>query len=108
MTGPAEVRSEDVTVKKGGYVIACMFLCTIVTTILLDHVLHLPPFLGMMMGLGVLNVYSYFLQRYESNRGRLEQLEFAPDIQSSQDKTAVPFNIFNILRMAEWDTFLFF
>jgi Na+/H+ antiporter NhaD/arsenite permease-like protein len=99
----------NVRVRKGGYVVAAMLLITIVTTVLLHHTLHLPPFLGMMLGLGVLNLYSYFLHRYEAK-------VFAEGIPDSSKNDGFersserrePFSIFNILRMVEWDTFLFF
>ena len=51
---------------EGWIMVASMFLSTIVVTVLLDHTLHLPPFFGMMLGLGALNLYSYFLHRHES------------------------------------------
>ena len=99
----------NVRVRKGGYVVAGLFLSTIAVTILLDHTLHLPPFLGMMLGLGALNLYSYFLHRHESK-------VFAESIPNSaqnddferRSERPEPFSIFNILRLVEWDTFLFF
>ena len=99
----------NVSVRKGGYVVAAMFLGTIATTITLDHVLHLPPFVGMMLGLGVLNVYSYFLHRYET-RVQAENLPMSTedDALAERSQRREPFSIFNILRMVEWDTFLFF
>jgi Na+/H+ antiporter NhaD/arsenite permease-like protein len=108
--GPgAPLERNDVRVRKGGYVIAGMFLSTIVVTVLLDHALHLPPFLGMMLGLGALNLYSYFLHRHES---RILS-EAIPDSNQNDEfdrgfERREPFSIFNILRMVEWDTFLFF
>src|SRR5512147_1585981 len=47
-------RTEPVRVKHGGYVIVPLFLITIAGTVLLHHVLEIPPFLGMMTGLGAL------------------------------------------------------
>lgn len=99
----------NVRVRKGGYVVAGMFLSTIIVTVLLDHALHLPPFLGMMLGLGALNLYSYFLHRHES---RILS-ESIPDSSQNDDfertsERREPFSIFNILRLVEWDTFLFF
>ncbi|GAA0526353.1 Na+/H+ antiporter NhaD/arsenite permease-like protein [Rhizomicrobium palustre] len=89
---------EHVAVRRGGYVIAGLFLCTIAATVTLDHVLHLPPFLGMMTGLGVLNLYGYFLHGWESRA-------FAT-IPAEEGRE--PFNIFSILEKVEWDTLLFF
>jgi len=105
----APLERANVSVRKGGYIIAAMFLCTIFVTVLLDHTLHLPPFLGMMLGLGSLNLYSYFLHRHESKA----LAETIPDSAQNNDLEREsgrrePFSIFNILRMVEWDTFLFF
>lgn len=103
------IERSKVLVRKGGYTVAAMFLGTIVVTVLLDHTLHLPPFLGMMLGLGALNLYSYFLHRHESK----VFAEGIPDSAKDDDferrsEHREPFSIFNILRMVEWDTFLFF
>lgn len=89
---------EQVKVRRGGFVIAAIFLATIAGTVTLDHTLHLPPFLGMMTGLGVLNLYGYFLHGWEAR-------SFA---KLGPDNEAQPFNIFSILEKVEWDTLLFF
>lgn len=103
------LKQASTSVHKGGYVVAAMFLGTIATTIALDHVLHLPPFVGMMLGLGVLNVYSYFLHRYEA-RVLADNVPVSTedDAMAKRPERRTPFSIFNILRMVEWDTFLFF
>lgn len=87
--------TEQVNVRQGGYVIAGMFLCTIALTVVLDHTLHLPPFLGMMTGLGALNLYGYFLHGWEAR------------VLGPEDDRE-PFNIFSIFAKIEWDTLLFF
>jgi Na+/H+ antiporter NhaD/arsenite permease-like protein len=105
-------RSSKATAKiakvyKGGYVVIGLFLGTIAMTVTLDHVLHLPPFLGMMTGLGVLKMYGYFLRGAES-RAFTKALEgSAPDAKDIW-KARKPFDIFNILEKVEWDTLLFF
>lgn len=86
---------EIVHVRKGGFAIAGLFLLTIAMTVSLDHTLHLPPFLGMMTGLGLLNLYGYFLKRWELRA-------LAPE------SGGTPFNIFEIYTKVEWDTLLFF
>lgn len=86
---------DRVRVRKGGFAIALLFLFTIAMTVTLDHVLHLPPFLGMMTGLGLLNLYGYFLHGWE-----LRVL--------TPEEGRRPFNIFEIFAKIEWDTLLFF
>ncbi|MCP5161245.1 MAG: sodium:proton antiporter NhaD [Hahellaceae bacterium] len=89
------VQNTHVPVKQGGLVICALFLCTIVTAVLFERTLHLPPFLGMMTGLSYLFFYSYWLKIQ------------AHKTQSSSDEIT-EFNIFNKVAKAEWDTLLFF
>lgn len=88
-------QTERIRVRPGGLIIALMFLGTIALTVYLDHTLHLPPFLGMMLGLGGLNLYGYFLHRRET---RTQHANLGLE----------PFNIFRIFAQIEWDTLLFF
>jgi Na+/H+ antiporter NhaD/arsenite permease-like protein len=92
-----EAGSARVSVRPGGYAIAGLFLFTIAMTVTLDHTLHLPPFLGMMTGLGLLNLYGYFLHRHEARA-----------LSGNGDDELRPFNIFEIFEKIEWDTLLFF
>jgi len=86
---------ERVMVRPGGYFIAGLFVFTIAQTVVLDQLLHLPPFLGMMTGLGLLNLYGYFLHGWEQR---------TPGAADGEE----PFNIFRIFEKIEWDTLLFF
>ena len=100
-------RQTGTGVRKGGFMIAGIFLLTIAGTVILDNTLHLPPFLGMMMGLGVLNLYSYFLHRAEARMLACEN-ETEPPFDGNIGTDRRPFSIFNILEKVEWDTLLFF
>ena len=78
---------------------------------LCHSLLHLPPVLGMMMGLGYLQFFGYFLRmtlpgslarkramaEREGDKKRLEKLG-----------SVVPFDVFSKVSRAEWDTLLFF
>jgi Na+/H+ antiporter NhaD/arsenite permease-like protein len=106
--GATHADQADVRIRKGGYAFVALFLLTIAATVVLDRTLHLPPYLGMMMGLGGLNLFSYFLHRAEERE--LPQPEDAtlamqPD---NPAETIKPFSIFTILEKIEWDTLLFF
>lgn len=93
--------------RRGGWFIVALFLATIAATVALDHTLHLPPFLGMMTGLGALNLYSYFLHRAEAR----DLAQDGPSLSLQTGEPARggrPFSIFNILEKTEWDTLLFF
>lgn len=99
----------SVRVRKGGWAIVVLFLLTIAATVVLDHIFDLPPYLGMMMGLGGLNLFSYFLHRAEEREMSHERddsaLAMQPEVPS---QTGRPFSIFIILEKIEWDTLLFF
>ncbi|MDD5579955.1 MAG: sodium:proton antiporter NhaD [Methylobacter sp.] len=86
---PKSSTEEAVQLKPGAIQICFLFLFTIITAVSFKQVLHLPPFMGMMVGLSVLMIYSY----------RINFL-YAPDGQ--------PFDVFHRVRDAEWDTLLFF
>jgi Na+/H+ antiporter NhaD/arsenite permease-like protein len=86
-----EVSNEAaVQLKPGALVICFMFLATIASAVSFKQVLHLPPFMGMMVGLSVLMLYGYYLKVKVTVEG---------------DNA---FNIFDKVRHAEWDTLLFF
>ena len=84
--------NENVSIKRGGLAICVLFMCTIITAVSFEQLLHLPPFLGMMMGLSYLFFFSYYIKVTEKN---------------TFDHTA-EFNIFTKVARAEWDTLLFF
>lgn len=87
-----QARGEKVILKPGGLIVCILFICTIITAVSFEQLLHLPPFLGMMMGLSYLLFFSYYLKISEKNTGKFIH----------------EFNIFNKVAKAEWDTLLFF
>ncbi len=72
---------------KGARRMTILFLLTILTSVLLHHFFNLPPVVGMMLGLGYLQMFAYYT--------KLNQKE--------ED-----FDIFPQLQKIEWDTLLFF
>ena len=102
---------ETVHIKKGGLVVIGLFLFTIALTVTLHNTLHLPPVLGMMTGLGVLKFYGYYLKRFELNHRPPPDAVAGPDLTdlTAQDsRPGRPFDIFDQLARAEWDTLMFF
>lgn len=91
-----------VRVKKGGFVIIGLFLLTIVMTVIMHHTLHIPPFLGMMTGLGFLKIYSYFIRRHEARNWSA-----MPAVQDYKPAKK-PFDVFISMKRVEWDTLMFF
>jgi Na+/H+ antiporter NhaD/arsenite permease-like protein len=63
---------EQVTLKYGAVVIIALFLVTIATAVCFHNFLHLPPAAGMMLGLGLLGLYSYHIKLHE---GRLDHFD---------------------------------
>jgi Na+/H+ antiporter NhaD/arsenite permease-like protein len=87
---PKATTEEAVQLKPGAIQICVMFLLTIVTAVSFKQALHLPPFMGMMVGLSALMLYGY-------------RLKTAYRIEGDD-----AFDIFDKVRHAEWDTLLFF
>ena len=87
-----EPRTDRVTLKPGARGVAVLFAATIVTAVCFKNFLDLPPALGMMLGLGYLQMWSYFLQRRGHRRNDHDMV----------------LDSFTQLQRVEWDTLLFF
>ena len=90
--GMPEPSTEVKQLKPGGAVVVCLFLATIATAVGFKSYFHLPPALGMMLGLGYLQMYSYLLQRIGQRR----------------NDQNIAFDSLREMRHVEWDTLLFF
>ncbi|MCC5451770.1 sodium:proton antiporter NhaD [Rheinheimera sp. UJ51] len=103
--------SEEVELKRGALRIVSLFLITIATAVSCHTFLHLPPVLGMMMGLGYLQFFGYFLrQTLPGSLARKRAMaERAGDVERLKRLGGVvPFDVFSRVQRAEWDTLLFF
>jgi Na+/H+ antiporter NhaD/arsenite permease-like protein len=85
-------RTDRVHLKPGARGVIALFAATIVTAVCFKNFLHLPPALGMMLGLGYLQFWSYFLQR----KGKKQKNE------------DMVLDSFAQVQRVEWDTLLFF
>ncbi|MBM3274577.1 MAG: sodium:proton antiporter NhaD [Candidatus Sericytochromatia bacterium] len=65
--GLPEVRGDQVVMKAGALTTVALLIGTIALAVSFHQVLHLPPVLGMMTGLGVLNLYAFYLKRKLTN-----------------------------------------
>ena len=101
-----EPERERVAVKYGGYGVIALFAVTIGLTVSMHQFLHLPPFLGMMTGLGLLQLFGYVISRRERHTVSAipVQLENLPGVRPLEK----PFDIFISMKRVEWDTLLFF
>jgi len=85
--------SEAVVVAKPGMAgVVLLFAATIATAVLFKNLLNLPPALGMMLGLGYLQMFSYGLQVTGRRRGDEDMI----------------LDSFAQMQRVEWDTLLFF
>jgi NhaD family Na+/H+ antiporter len=92
-----------VSMKRGAKRIVVLFLLTISTAVAFHNFLGLPPVIGMLTGLGYLQLFGFFLKKTahkdESHRDV---------VHGGQMGDLVPFDIFNKIARAEWDTLFFF
>lgn len=93
--GAPPAHDEKISMKLGARRIMALFALTIATAVGCHNFLHLPPVLGMMIGLGYLQIFGYVLKR---NHGR----------RRGESSDGVPFDIFQRIARVEWDTLLFF
>jgi NhaD family Na+/H+ antiporter len=84
--------TETVRAKPGSSGVIVLFALTIATAVSFRNFLHLPPAMGMMLGLGYLQFWSYFLQRKGARLGNDDMV----------------LNSFKQIERVEWDTLLFF
>ena len=78
-----------VEMRRGAKSIIFLGLCTIAMAVSFEQLLGLPPFIGMMTGMGVLMIYGYAIRQFGARRD-------------------VDFDILSKVALAEWDTLLFF
>ncbi|MBK9132482.1 MAG: sodium:proton antiporter NhaD [Gammaproteobacteria bacterium] len=100
-------RADSIRVKQGGFIIIGLFFLTITITVLMHNFLHLPPVVGMMMGLGLLKLYGYRLTMCETRAPHIGGPEDG-GIDISTAPPRKPFDIFISMKRAEWDTLMFF
>ena len=97
--------NEIVEMKRGALVIVALFLLTIVTAVSYHNFLHLPPVIGMLTGLAYLQFFGFYLKK-------THHFNTPEEINSSETHApvgaVVPFDVFNKIARAEWDTLLFF
>ena len=79
---PVEERAE---LRKGAWIVVGLFILTICMAVSFHNILHMPPVLGMMTGLGMLKLFGFYLQmrgderfdKYaEKNLGTDEPIDF--------------------------------
>jgi Na+/H+ antiporter NhaD/arsenite permease-like protein len=82
----------DVRMKPGARGVMVLFAATICTAVLFKDFLDLPPAMGMMTGLGYLQIWSYYLQQRGKRKNNADMV----------------LDSFDQVQRVEWDTLLFF
>jgi len=107
----APLVDHDITIKRGAKRIILLFFFTIATAVMCHSWLSMPPVLGMMLGLGYLQLLGFYL-RFTLPKSLQKKRDIA---ERNNDEVAlkklgniVPFDVFEKISRAEWDTLLFF
>ena len=96
--------SDSVSMLRGAKRMMFLFLCTIATAVSFHNFLGLPPVIGMLTGMGYLQLLGFYLKKTH-----YKCLNREPDIkEEGHISSAVPFDIFSKVAQAEWDTLFFF
>ena len=85
-------QSETFRAKPGMWGVVCLFAVTIALAVAFKNFLSLPPALGMMLGLGLLQIYAYGLKQTGSRRADADMV----------------LDSFHQMQRVEWDTLFFF
>jgi Na+/H+ antiporter NhaD/arsenite permease-like protein len=112
--GRPEDVEDDARLQHGAVVVVLLFIITISMAVLSHNLLHLPPVIGMMTGLGLLKLFGYYLQRRDQKAYLASEvvngsaLGIAAIHTRSKEGSVKFYNIYNNLKRAEWDTLMFF
>jgi len=100
---------EIIVLRRGGKFIIFLFALTITLAVSFHNFLYLPPMLGMMTGLAFLKLYGYYLKKTHIPLPTdIENYGTVGDILPMRTDSKEPFDVFDRLARAEWDTLLFF
>jgi len=100
-----EASGEIISMKRGAKRIIALFLLTITTAVMFHNFLGLPPVIGMLTGLGYLQFMGFYLKKTNYKCATVTRVD---NEHSGQMGDVVPFDIFNKIARAEWDTLFFF
>jgi len=103
--GQPAANDEVIHLRPGARRIMSLFILTIATAVSFHNFIGLPPVLGMLTGLGYLQLFGYYLKRTET---RMLAVSATERDHAGKLGDMVPFDVFNKVARAEWDTLLFF
>lgn len=103
---------ETLTHKEGAFPILFLFLATIASAVLGHILIHMPPVLGMMIGLAYLKLYGFYLRKkgiVDLKHAEQVNSDFIANNRKNEvTDIPLPFDVFQPLARLEWDTLLFF
>jgi Na+/H+ antiporter NhaD/arsenite permease-like protein len=105
---------EEAILRQGAIVVIGLFILTIILAVLSHTLLHLPPAIGMMTGLGMLKLYGYYLQTRGGRFAFVARVMNDNALSLDGDPTKLSssgdpqYDIYRNLQRVEWDTLLFF
>ena len=114
--GQPEPVQDKAQLQHGAWVVVGLFILTITMAVCMHNLLHLPPVVGMMTGLGFLKMFGYYLRRRDIRLQKGHQLEMVEEAalavaavhEGERQSNQKSFDIFHNLQRAEWDTLMFF
>lgn len=98
----------DARVAPGGFTVIGLFIFAIVMAVAAHNLFHLPPVLGMVTGLGLLQLYSWSYDRDIRFTRLAHVVESEGDEKRHAERAKRKFDVFHEVERAEWDTLLFF
>ncbi|MEL0628010.1 sodium:proton antiporter NhaD [Psychromonas aquatilis] len=102
---------EIIQLKRGARRIVALFLVTIFFAVAGHSFLGMPPVLGMMTGLGLLQFFAFFLRKTQKDHYKYAMAHTVDKKEHERLRAlgnGAPFDIFTKVAKAEWDTLLFF
>jgi NhaD family Na+/H+ antiporter len=110
---PDPIEGEQIKMKRGGMTVVALFILTIITAVSFHNFLHLPPAIGMMMGLAYLKFFAYYLKvsKMLRSKGKYSiagKTDMGIQYKEDPDKSKKTYDIFKEVAGAEWDTLFFF
>ncbi len=93
--------SIQLPMRRGALAIIGLFFITIAMAVMTHSLLSLPPVLGMLTGLGLLQLYAFRL-KISGEKTHL------PQSANDDISNPIPYDIYSKMARAEWDTLFFF
>lgn len=100
-----DATGDSISMKRGAKQIIVLFLLTIATAVMYHNLIGLPPVIGMLTGLGYLQLFGFYLKKTSYKCVGLTKEDIT---HSGQMGNPAPFDVFSRVSRAEWDTLFFF